>query len=126
MPRRSLCSATIHSLRGSSFSAIDDLIRQAEKAAAARPNQVRLVAELIRLVGDRGVDPYLLIGALVDGAVDTIAKHIPPERRVETTERLGRLLVERLKAEVWLSWSAWTPDFSASGRPQPRCSPASA
>jgi hypothetical protein len=48
-----------------SFSAIDDLILQAEQAAAAKPNQVRLVAELVRLVGDRGADPYLLIGVLV-------------------------------------------------------------
>jgi glutamine synthetase len=85
-------------MRDDSFSAIDDLIRQAEQAAAAKPNQVRLVAELVGLVADRGADPYLLIGALVEGAVDTIAKHIPPKRRMETTERLGRLLVERLKA----------------------------
>ncbi len=85
-------------MRDDSFSAIDDLIRQAEQVAAAKPNQVRLVAELVRLVGDRGADPYLLIGALVDGAVDTLAKHIPPERQVEATKQLGRLLVERLKA----------------------------
>jgi hypothetical protein len=85
-------------MRDDSFSAIDDLILQAELAAAAKPNQVRLVAELVGLVGDRGADPYLLIGALVDGAVDTLAKHIPPERQAEATEQLGRLLVERLKA----------------------------
>ena len=53
------------SMRDDSFSAIDDLILQAEQAAAAKPNQVRLVAELVRLVGDRGADPYLLIGVLV-------------------------------------------------------------
>jgi hypothetical protein len=85
-------------MRDDSFSAIDDLIRQAARAAAARPNQVRLVAELISQVGDQGADPYLLIGALVESAADTIAKHIPPERQGEATEQLGRLLVERLKA----------------------------
>ena len=85
-------------MRDRSFSAIDDLIRRAEQAAAARPNQIRLVAELIKLIGDRDVDPYLLIGVLLEGAVDTLAKHIPPERQAETTERLGRLLVERLRA----------------------------
>jgi hypothetical protein len=85
-------------MRDDSFSAIDDLIRQAEQAAAAKPNQVRLVAELIRQVGGRGADPYLLIGVLVDGAVDTLAKHIPPERQAESTEQLRPLLVERLKA----------------------------
>jgi hypothetical protein len=85
-------------MRDDSFSVIDDLIRQAEQAAAAKPNQVRLVAELVRLVGDRGADPYLLIGALVDSAVDTLANHIPPERQAEATKQLRRLLVERLKA----------------------------
>jgi hypothetical protein len=85
-------------MRDHSFSAIDDLIRQTEKATAARPNQVRLISELIHLTGDRGVDPYLLISALVAGAVDTLAKHIPPQRQAEVTEQLGRLLVERFKA----------------------------
>jgi hypothetical protein len=85
-------------MRGHSFSAIDDLIRRAEQAAAAKPDQIRLVAELVSLVGDRGADPYLLIGALVEGAVNTLATHIPPERQSETTEQLGRLLVERLRA----------------------------
>ena len=84
-------------MRDHSFPAIEDLIRQAEKAAAVRPNQVRLIAELIRLTGDQGVDPYLLIGALLEGAVDTLAKHIPAERQKETTEAMGRLLVERLR-----------------------------
>jgi hypothetical protein len=85
-------------MRNDSFSAIDDLILQAELAAAAKPNQVRLVAELVGLVADGGTDPYLLIGALVEGAVDTLAKHIPTERQVEATEQLGRFLVQRLKA----------------------------
>jgi hypothetical protein len=85
-------------MRDHSFAAIDDLIRQAERAAAATPDQVRLVAELVTLIGDRGVDPYLLIGALVEGAVQTLAKHIPPERQGAATERLRRLLVELLRA----------------------------
>jgi hypothetical protein len=81
-----------------SFTAIDDLIRQAERAASAAPDQVHLVAQLVRLVGDQGADPYLLIGALLEGAVYTLAKHIPAERQGQTTEQLGRLLVERLRA----------------------------
>jgi hypothetical protein len=85
-------------MRHHSFPAIDDLIRQAERAAAATPDQVRLVAELVRLIGDRGVDPYLLIGALLEGVVHTLAKHVPPERQGESTEQLRRLLVERLRA----------------------------
>jgi hypothetical protein len=50
------------------------------------------------MVGDGGADPYRLIGVLLEGAVHTLAKHIPLERQRETTEQLGRLLVERLRA----------------------------
>jgi hypothetical protein len=81
-----------------SYSAVDDLIRLAEKAASAKPDRVRLVAELIKLIGDGGADPYLLIGVLLEGAVYTLAKHIPTERQRETTEQLRRIVVERLKA----------------------------
>jgi hypothetical protein len=56
------------------------------------------VAELAKLTGDRGADPYLLIGVLLESAVHTLAEHIPPERQGQTTEQLGRLLVERLRA----------------------------
>ena len=67
---RSLAAASepcyVCAMRDHSFAAIDELIRQVEKTAAARPDQVRLISELIRLSGDRGVDPYLLIGALVE------------------------------------------------------------
>jgi hypothetical protein len=44
-----------------SFLAVEDLIRQVERAAAAEPDRVRLVAELVRLIGERGADPYLLL-----------------------------------------------------------------
>jgi hypothetical protein len=85
-------------MRHNYFQAVDDLIRRAERAAAAAPNQVRLLIELVRMTGDEGADPYVLIGVLLEGAVHTLAKHIPRERQVDTTEQLGRLLVERLRA----------------------------
>ena len=47
---------------------------------------------------ERGADPYLLIGALIEGAVHTLAEHVPAERRRQVTEELGRLLVDRLRA----------------------------
>lgn len=81
-----------------SFPAVEALIRQAERAAAAAPDRVRLIAELVRLIGERGADPYLLIGALIEGAVHTLATHVPPKRQREVTEELGRLLIDRLKA----------------------------
>ncbi len=57
-----------------------------------------MLAEVIRLVTEDGADPYLVIGVLVEGAVHTVARHIPAERQAETTEQLAQLLVERLKA----------------------------
>jgi hypothetical protein len=49
------------------------------------------------LIADRGADPYLLIGVLLDGAVRALAEHVPPERQEKTTEQLRPLLVQRLK-----------------------------
>jgi hypothetical protein len=43
------------------------------------------------LIGDGGADPYLLIGVLLEGAVHTLAKHIPRERQQETTEQFAAL-----------------------------------
>jgi hypothetical protein len=81
-----------------SFPVIEALIRQVERAAAAEPDRVRLVAELVRLIGERGADPCLLIGALIEGAVHTLATHVPQERQRQVTEELGLLLIDRLKA----------------------------
>ena len=78
------------------FQVVDGLVRQAEQAAATRPDLVHLVAEMIRLSGDRGADPYLLIGAVVEGAVHTLAKHIPAERQSDTAAAMVRLLLDRL------------------------------
>jgi hypothetical protein len=73
-------------------------MQQVEQAVVTKPDQIRLVSELVKLIGDEGADPYTLIGVLLEGAVHTLATHIPPQRQRETTERLGRILVERLKA----------------------------
>ena len=80
------------------FRALERLIRQANQASSRKPDFVQMLAEVIRLVTDDGADPYLVLGVLVEGAVHTLAKHIPRERQPETTEQLGQLLVERLKA----------------------------
>jgi hypothetical protein len=80
------------------FPVVDDLIHQAERAAASKPDQVQLVAEVIRLTGDGGVDPYLLIGILIEGVVHTLANHIPAERQTEVAAATVRLLLNRLNA----------------------------
>ena len=80
------------------FRTLERLIQQANQVSARQPGSVELLATMIRLVTDDGADPYLVIGVLVEGAAHTLARHVPPERQAETTEELGRLLVERLKA----------------------------
>jgi hypothetical protein len=51
----------------------------------------------IRRVFGRGADPYLLMGVLVEGAVLTLAQHVPPERQEDTAKALVALLVDRLR-----------------------------
>ena len=80
------------------FPAIHDLIRRVEQAAASRPDPVQLVATVIRLIADRGADPYLLIGVLMEGAVNTLVKQVPAERRIDTARALTKILTDRLKA----------------------------
>jgi hypothetical protein len=80
------------------FRTLERLIRQANQASSRKPDSIQMLAEVIRLVTEDGADPYLVIGVLIEGAVHTVARHIPVERQAETTEQLGQLLVDRLKA----------------------------
>jgi hypothetical protein len=80
------------------FRSLERLIQNANQASSKKPDSVQLLAKMIRLVTADGADPYIVLGVLVEGAVHTLVNHIPTERRQDTTEELGRLLVERLKA----------------------------
>jgi hypothetical protein len=48
--------------------------------------------------GQVGLDPYRVIGVLVEGAVQTLAQHIPTERQAEAAAALRELLDDRLRA----------------------------
>ncbi len=48
------------------------------------------------MAGVAGVDPYAVLGILVEGVARTLVEHIPPERQAETAETLIELLRERL------------------------------
>jgi hypothetical protein len=80
------------------FRALERLIQEANRASSRKPGSIEMLARMIRLVTDDGADPYLVIGVLVEGAVHTVARHVPTERQAEATEELGQLLAERLKA----------------------------
>jgi hypothetical protein len=81
-----------------SFPAIKSLIAQLEQAAAEQANLHSMLAVAIKRMPDKGVDPYLLAGLLIEGAVHTVMQHIPRERQRDTTHDLVRLLIQRLLA----------------------------
>ena len=78
------------------FPAVDNLARRAERVAAGRPDPIRILAKTITMTGVIGMDPYAVLGTLVEGAVQTIVQQVPQERQAETAATLVRLLKERL------------------------------
>lgn len=50
------------------------------------------------MTSELGMDPYAVLGVLVEGAVQTVVRQIPTERQAEAAETLVQLLKERLKA----------------------------
>jgi hypothetical protein len=80
------------------YRAVDDLIRRVQRVAANRPDPMHILAETISLIGESEVDPYAVLGVLIEGAVHTIARHIPTERQAETAATLLQLLEQRLSA----------------------------
>ncbi len=80
------------------YPALDRLIRQATQVSNSKPDPVQMLAYMIRVLGDSGGDPYLILGVLMEGAAHTLATHVPPERQAETRQELVQLLAERLAA----------------------------
>jgi hypothetical protein len=80
------------------YRAMNDLIRRVQRVAANRPDPMHILAETISLIGESDVDPYAIVGVLIEGAVHTIAQHIPAERQADTAATVLRLLEERLSA----------------------------
>ena len=80
------------------FPAVEALIRRVQRVAASRPDPMHILAQTISMTGEIGADPYAVLGVLVEGAVLTIAQHIPEEQQGETAVMLVQLLEERLKA----------------------------
>src|ERR1700722_13330583 len=71
------------------FPAVEALVRRVQRIAASRPDPARILAETINMAGVAGVDPYAVLGILVEGVARTLVEHIPPETLIE-------LLRERL------------------------------
>jgi hypothetical protein len=82
---------------GRSRSALSELIQLAENAAACEPDPVRTLADAIRATVAGDADPYVLIGALVEGAVYTLSTRVPAVRQDDTAAALSQLLADRLE-----------------------------
>jgi hypothetical protein len=80
------------------FPAAEALIRRVQRVAANRPDPWYIFAQAIGMSGAIGVDPYAVLGVLVEGAVQTLIRQIPAKRQAETAAMLVELLEERLKA----------------------------
>jgi hypothetical protein len=73
------------------------LIRDIEKTAAEEPDPLGILVLMLRMVIDSRADPYLLIGALVEGTAATVARKIPPERQGDVAFETVKILVDRMK-----------------------------
>jgi hypothetical protein len=80
------------------YPAIDQLIRRIQRVAANRPDPAYVLAQTITMTGAIGMDPYAVLGILVEGAVQTLMRQIPAERQSEAATTLVELLIERLTA----------------------------
>ena len=65
---------------------------------ANEPDTLALAVALIKFFIRSDVDPYLLIGVLIEGIAGILAQRIPEDRQRELLPRLFRLLHERLQA----------------------------
>jgi hypothetical protein len=80
------------------FPAIDNLIRRAQRVATGRPDAARILAQTISMGCPGGADPYVVLGVLIEGTVQTLVEHISKERQAEIAATLKQLLDQRLKA----------------------------
>jgi hypothetical protein len=80
-----------------SFPAVQALVRRVHRVAANRSDPAHILAQTISMTGTIGLDPHVVLGILVEGAVQTLIRQIPVERQAETAAMLVDLLEERLK-----------------------------
>jgi len=80
------------------FRAVDELIRRVQRVAADRPDPMHILAQMISMIGESDVDPYAVLGLLIEGATYTLTRYVPPERRADTAVMVMKLLEERLEA----------------------------
>jgi hypothetical protein len=75
---------------------VSELSDQAQQAADQTANPLPAVVAAIKTAMQSGTDPYLLVGVLLEGIVQTLTSAIPPERRPATELATLTMLQQRL------------------------------
>jgi hypothetical protein len=87
------------------FPAVETLVRRVQCFATNRPDPWYILAQTFGMAGTIGMDRDVVLGILVEGAVQTLIQHIPEERQAEAAETLLELRREQLKSHplprVW-------------------------
>ena len=81
-----------------SYPAVEALVRRVQRVAASRPDPLHILAATISMTDTIGMDPYAVLGVLIEGAAQTLAQQIPPEQQAQAAAELIALMQERLKA----------------------------
>jgi hypothetical protein len=74
------------------------LSRLADEAAAEQLDMIAFLADVVKAVAGSDADPYLALGAMIEGVVYTLGVGVPPERRGDTAKAAVGLLFDRLHA----------------------------
>jgi hypothetical protein len=73
------------------FPAVEALVRRVQRGSANRPDPLHILAQTISMAGTIGLDPYAVLGLLVEGAVQTLIRQIPAERQADAATMLIEL-----------------------------------
>jgi hypothetical protein len=76
--------------------AVKKLSSQAEQAAAHAPDPLADLSRATKIAMQGETDPYVMLGVLVEGMVQTLVTRIPPERHGSTLAAAMVTLRERL------------------------------
>jgi hypothetical protein len=77
---------------------VDTLTAQARQAAEATPCPLNELIGSIKTTLASEADPYLLVGVLLEGIVQVLAKRVPTERKPATEVAAMLMLQQRLGA----------------------------
>lgn len=82
------------------FEAVDGMSDEARRRTGHMSNPLIDLAHQIRSLAASEVDPYLLVGVLLEGMVHTVSNRIPTDRQPDTVLATLMMLQQRMKQRV--------------------------